>query len=380
MEKRMTIRVKITIANILLLIIASFFLTLGSNKSAKILVNEVMPISNGEIENELNIISDQIPNISLKNDVISKFESEELIKLAAKNFNYSISSYMFLVILTGGLSTYLVMKRLLKPLESLAKKIEGINIDNLSDAIEIKNCDVEILMLTDKFNAMTAKLNKSFEVQKTFSQSAAHELRTPLTIIKTRLDVFKKKKDRAKDEYEALIDSIRENTERLSNVVENLLNITNFNEVDINEDINIDYIFNQIIGELNSYAEEKNMNIIYENRNLYIKGNETLLYRAFYNIIENAIKYGDVNGYVEIDVENNKSNTIFRIKDNGVGIPDDLKKDIFEAFFRRDKSRSRALGGVGLGLSIVKEIIKKHNGKIEVLNNLPKGTIFKIIL
>lgn len=380
MEKRMTIRVKITIANILLLIIASFFLTLGSNKSAKILVNEVMPISNGEIENELNIISDQIPNISLKNDVISKFESEELIKLAAKNFNYSISSYMFLVILTGGLSTYLVMKRLLKPLESLAKKIEGINIDNLSDAIEIKNCDVEILMLTDKFNAMTAKLNKSFEVQKTFSQSAAHELRTPLTIIKTRLDVFKKKKDRAKDEYEALIDSIRENIERLSNVVENLLNITNFNEVDINEDINIDYIFNQIIGELNSYAEEKNMNIIYENRNLYIKGNETLLYRAFYNIIENAIKYGDVNGYVEIDVENNKSNTIFRIKDNGVGIPDDLKKDIFEAFFRRDKSRSRALGGVGLGLSIVKEIIKKHNGKIEVLNNLPKGTIFKIIL
>lgn len=380
MEKRMTIRVKITIANILLLIIASFFLTLGSNKSAKILVNEVMPISNGEIENELNIISDQIPNISLKNDVISKFESEELIKLAAKNFNYSISSYMFLVILTGGLSTYLVMKRLLKPLESLAKKIEGINIDNLSDAIEIKNCDVEILMLTDKFNAMTAKLNKSFEVQKTFSQSAAHELRTPLTIIKTRLDVFKKKKDRAKDEYEALIDSIRENTERLSNVVENLLNITNFNEVDINEDINIDYIFNQIIGELNSYAEEKNMNIIYENRNLYIKGNETLLYRAFYNIIENAIRYGDVNGYVEIDVENNKSNTIFRIKDNGVGIPDDLKKDIFEAFFRRDKSRSRALGGVGLGLSIVKEIIKKHNGKIEVLNNLPKGTIFKIIL
>lgn len=380
MEKRMTIRVKITIANILLLIIASFFLTLGSNKSAKILVNEVMPISNGEIENELNIISDQIPNISLKNDVISKFESEELIKLAAKNFNYSISSYMFLVILTGGLSTYLVMKRLLKPLESLAKKIEGINIDNLSDAIEIKNCDVEILMLTDKFNAMTAKLNKSFEVQKTFSQSAAHELRTPLTIIKTRLDVFKKKKDRAKDEYEALIDSIRENTERLSNVVENLLNITNFNEVDINEDINIDYIFNQIIGELNSYAEEKNMNIIYENRNLYIKGNETLLYRAFYNIIENAIRYGDVNGYVEIDVENNKSNTIFRIKDNGVGIPDDLKKDIFEAFFRGDKSRSRALGGVGLGLSIVKEIIKKHNGKIEVLNNLPKGTIFKIIL
>lgn len=380
MEKRMTIRGKITIANILLLIIASFLLTLGSNKSAKKFINEAMPISNGEIETELNIIPYQIPKIQLKNTVVPKFESEELIKLAAKNFNYSISSYMLLVILTGGLSTYLVMKRLLKPLESLAKKIEEINIDNLSDTIEIKNCDVEILRLTDKFNTMRSKLNKSFEVQKIFSQSAAHELRTPLTIIKTRLDVFKKKKDRSKDEYEALMDSIRENTERLSNVVENLLNITNFNEVNINEEINIDYIFNQIIGELNSYAEEKNINIIYEDSNLYIKGNETLLYRAFYNIIENAIIYGDVNGYVEIDVENNKSNTIFRVKDNGIGIPDYLKKDIFETFFRIDKSRSRELGGAGLGLSIVKEIIKKHNGRIEVLNNLPKGTIFKITL
>lgn len=379
MQKRMTIRGKITIANIVVLIIASTFLTLGSNKSAKDLVDATAILPSQKIETKGNMILAEIPNTPLNPSTVPKIQINEAIQTAQENFSSSTRGYMILVILFGGLGTYLVMRGLLKPLETFEKKIEKINIDNLSDKIEIPNGDAEIIRLTKKFNNMTDKLNKSFEIQKRFSQSAAHELRTPLTIIKTRLDVFKKK-NRSQEEYEALIDSMRENTERLSNIVESLLNITNFNEVDINEDVYIDDIFNQIIGELAPYVKEKNINIIYEEKNIYVKGNELLLYRAFYNIIENAIIYGEDKGYIKIEVDNKKNDTIFMIKDNGVGIPDDLKKDIFEPFFRVEKSRSRKLGGAGLGLSIVKEIIKKHNGKIEVLNNLPKGTVFKMIL
>lgn len=365
MRKPMTIRAKITIANIIILIICSIILSTVSKLSATKLIGS-MPLQNSVV-----IESEKIP---LQNKIIMPAQATTM---AQTKYINSINFYMILVILLGGIATYIIMKKLLGSLENLEKQIDNITIDNLSEKIHVKNCEDEILRITNKFNNMTDKLNNSFEVQKRFSQNAAHELRTPLTVIRTRLDVFRKKKNRSEGEYEALINSMKENTERLSNIVESLLNLTNFNEIDISTSVDIDVVINKVLEDLYPYAKEKEINIIHQTSNIQIKGNEPLLYRYFYNLIENAIMYNENKGYVKITCKSINKEVAITIEDSGIGIPDKLKKDIFEPFFRVDKSRSRKLGGSGLGLSIVKEIIQKHNGEIKVFDNNPKGTIFK---
>lgn len=359
MKKKITIRIKITIVNILLLIVTNLFLTLGANTTAKILINKTINTEN------------KIQNVKFIDE-----NNKDSIKIVNKKFNYMILRNLISIIIIGSLSSYLIIKIFLKPLELFGKEIEKININNLSNKIDIKNCDEQIFKVVNKFNNMIYKLNKSFLLQKSFSQNVAHELRTPLAIIKTRLEVFNKNKFRTKEEYQLLIASMEENVDRLSKIVESLLNIYNFNDIELNQNINLDIILKKIIEELYFYANKKNINIFYESKNVFIKSNELLLYRVFYNIIENAILYGNKNGYVKISISKYKDRVLIIIKDNGVGIPENLKKYIFEPFFRINKN----FKGKGLGLSIVHEIIKKLDGNIEVENNFPKGTIFLITL
>ena len=227
---------------------------------------------------------------------------------------------------------------------------------------------------------MTHKLNDAFIMQKRFSQSAAHELRTPLAVIKTKLDVFKKKNVHSIDDYNSLIDIISSHTNRLSNIVTSLLELTNMEDIQLDENVNLDKIFNSIKDDLAILCENKNIEVNVSHNNINILGNYNLLYRAFYNIVENAIKYNNSNGKIDIEIDSNDNKVIIKISDTGLGIPYDMKKDIFEPFFRVDKSRSRQIGGAGLGLSIVKTIIEKHNGTITVTDNKPKGTVFTIVI
>ena len=231
-------------------------------------------------------------------------------------------------------------------------------------------------------NKMANKLDNAFAMQKRFSQSAAHELRTPLTVLRTKIDVFRKKEDRTHEEYTKLIDVFSANTNRLSDLVKDLLSLTNILEVDLDDEIVLTRVFEEIIKEVTPLLSDKNITLsLYNNTNkIILNGNKNLLYRAFYNIVENAIKYNFDNGSVEISLDVQEGKNIVSIKDSGMSIPNEVKNLIFEPFFRMDKSRNRKIAGSGLGLSTACTIIEKHKGEIVVLDNPSGGSIFKITL
>lgn len=217
-------------------------------------------------------------------------------------------------------------------------------------------------------------------MQKRFSQNAVHELRTPLSVIKTKLDVFKKKSNRTKEEYETLLTIIERYVERLSNLVQELLELTNMDALEYTQTIHIKAILKEVVEELSIPAKEKNIKISLIREEQSLQGNADLMYWAFYNLVENAIKYNIENGSIEIELINIENGIKVLIKDTGIGIPYKVRNLIFESFFRVDKSRSRKLGGAGLGLSIVKNIIEQHQGKISVSDSTYDGTCFIIIL
>ena len=373
MIKKVPIRIRLTILSMILLTICCFGLTIILNFSANKMADviEAVPLE---------------PTIDINNSVSYNYNMPALVtpsitaRAARKEFKSESILYMVLIICTGGIITYYLSGKALEPLNELNSQIKNINVHNLSEDIKLPEARDEIYDITTSFNEMTHKLNNSFLMQKRFSQNAAHELRTPLTVLKTKLDVFKKKNIHTADEYNSLVEVISSHTDRLSSLVKSLLDLTNMNDIDLNENITLYTLIEKIIDDLVSLSNENHIDINIKGNNISILGNYDLLYRAVYNIVENAIKYSNKNGRVEIEISSYKNRAIVKISDNGIGIPNDMKKDIFEPFFRVDKSRSRQIGGAGLGLSIVKAIIEKHNGTITVANNEAVGTTFTITL
>lgn len=217
-------------------------------------------------------------------------------------------------------------------------------------------------------------------MQKRFSADAAHELRTPLAVLTTKIDVFKKKTSHSKEQYDELITIFEKQTARLSELVVTLLEMTDMNDDFDKEPIHLQAILQEVVTELSPIADEKEIELHLTGVDGAVQGNIDLLYRAFYNIVENAIKYNHAGGAVNIQVQSNNHQIMVAIKDTGIGISDEEKKNIFEPFYRVDQSRSRAMGGSGLGLAIVEGIMNKHNGKITVTSNETGGTCFQIFL
>ena len=374
MINKVPIRIRLTILSMILLTICCIGLTiilnLSANKMADVI--EAVPIE---------------PATDINNNVHSNFNTPAATttpsmtaRAARKDFKSESILYMLLIICTGGILTYYLSGKALEPLNELNSQIKNINVNNLSEDIKLPEAKDEIYDITTSFNEMTHKLNDSFLMQKRFSQNAAHELRTPLTVLKTKLDVFKKKNTHTADEYNSLVEVISSHTDRLSSLVKSLLDLTNMNDIDLNENITLYTLIENIKNDLSSLSNENHNDINIKGKDISILGNYHLLYRAFYNVVENAIKYSDINGKIDIEISSNKDKAIVKISDTGIGIPNDMKKDIFEPFFRVDKSRSRQIGGAGLGLSIVKAIIEKHNGTIAVTDNGALGTTFEITL
>jgi len=234
--------------------------------------------------------------------------------------------------------------------------------------------------LTYSFNEMSNKLDEAFSMQKRFSQSAAHELRTPLSVLKTKVEVFKKKKEHTKEEYDSLLNVISAHTNRLSELVTDILNFTNMEEVEYNHKIDIKGLLEDIIEELSIHAKDRHITVSLDGTEHTILGNNNLLHRALFNLVENAIKYNHDYGIVNIKVASVHEQTLITIEDSGIGIPKEMQTLIFEPFFRVDKSRSRQMGGTGLGLTMVKSIIEKHGGQIRVLDNKHGGSSFLITI
>ncbi len=296
---------------------------------------------------------------------------------------------LFFVIIAGSCAAYLLAGHYTKPVQQLSAHMKEIGPDTLSDSIEIKGGGEEVQELVKSFNQMTDQLDEAFAMQSRFSVSAAHELRTPIAVLRTKLDVFKKK-ERKQHEYDELVGTMETYIDRLSAIIANLLELTETSELGEVEDVSLDAVITTVVDDLESVAQNNMVNVQVdmqidahsdtksEAQNITVKGNANLLYRAIYNLVENAIRYNHKEGSVNITLETEGQERLVTIADTGVGIAPEQRELVFEPFYRVNKSRSREFGGAGIGLSLVKTILKRHGASITVSENTPQGSVFTI--
>ena len=305
-----------------------------------------------------------------------------------------------IIILLSSVCTYFLTKKTLTPLQKLTSEVSQIQAQNLSTQLAVPNSKDEIAQLTSSFNEMLARLDNAFSTQKQFSANAAHELRTPLAVLQTNLEVFEKKQEPEMVEYQQLFTMIKEQTARLSQLVGTLLDMTNLKSVPRTDHVSLEEIVDEVFCDLDPVAEKAGISIHFDdsssqdwhtdvhtpdasalNNNIRnITGSYVLLYRAVYNLVENAIKYNRPNGSVTVSVKEKNGQAMILVKDTGIGISPENQKKIFDPFFRVDKSRSRAMGGAGLGLALVDSIAREHGGSVKVLESNEKGSIIALML
>lgn len=281
------------------------------------------------------------------------------------------------VIIAGSCAAYLLAGHYTKPIKQLSSHMRELAPDSLSRPIEVESGGEEIQELVKSFNQMTGQLSEAFAMQSRFSVSAAHELRTPLAVLRTRLDVFKKK-EREQKEYDELVQTMETYVDRLSSLISNLLELTETGELPEVEDVSLDSVIKTVVKDLEPVAHEHEVKIHTDIEPLTVRGNASLLYRALYNLVENAIRYNEKEGSITIDLKNQDTAGMVKIADTGVGITPEARELIFEPFYRVNKSRSREFGGAGIGLSLVKAILKRHGAFIAVDANEPQGSVFTI--
>ena len=305
-----------------------------------------------------------------------------------------------IIILLSSVCTYFLTKKTLTPLQKLTSEVSQIQAQNLSTQLAVPNSKDEIAQLTSSFNEMLTRLDNAFSTQKQFSANAAHELRTPLAVLQTNLEVFEKKQEPEMVEYQQLFTMIKEQTARLSQLVGTLLDMTNLKSVPRTDHVSLEELVDEVFCDLDPVAEKAGISIHFDdsssqdwhtdvhtpdasalNNNIRnITGSYVLLYRAVYNLVENAIKYNRPNGSVTVSVKEKNGQAMILVKDTGIGISPENQKKIFDPFFRVDKSRSRAMGGAGLGLALVDSIAKEHGGIVKVLESRETGSTIAIML
>lgn len=297
-----------------------------------------------------------------------------------------------IIILLSSIGTYFISRRALTPLHDLSTKIGKIQAQNLSESLEIPDSNDEISQLTASFNKMLSRLDDAFTAQKQFSASAAHELRTPLAVMQTNLEVFARKKIPSTEEYQEIFSLIQEQTGRLSHLAEILLDMTGIQTVERSETISLAELTEEVFCDLAPVAEQKQIELIQRDGDCTVTGSYLLLYRAVYNLVENAIKYNHPSGKVTVTLHPGKvildassqphpaDCAFIEISDTGIGISPEYQEKIFAPFFRVDKSRSRAMGGAGLGLALVTEIARQHGGQVKVLESNEKGSTIALML
>ena len=292
---------------------------------------------------------------------------------------------LFFVIVAGSCAAYFLAGHYTKPVQQLSAHMKEISPNTLSDSIEIEGGGEEIQELVKSFNQMTEQLDEAFAMQRRFSASAAHELRTPIAVLRTKLDVFKKKK-REQHEYDELVDTMETYIDRLSSIITDLLEFAETSELGETEDVSLDSVVKTVVDDLKLVAQNNMINMQIdvqpkaqsEAQAFIVKGNTNLLYRALYNLVENAIRYNHKEGSVNIALEIEGQECLVTIADTGVGIAPEQRELVFEPFYRVNKSRSREFGGAGIGLSLVKTILKRHGASITVSENTPQGSVFTI--
>ena len=287
---------------------------------------------------------------------------------------------MLLVVLLSGVMTYWLTGKALSPLRKIAGQMETIQAQNLAQPVEVPGTEDEVAHLAKSFNAMLSRLGKSFETQKRFSANAAHELRTPLAVIQARLDLLDRKSKELPGDCAESLEILAAQTERLSHLVEELLQMARLETVQKSDQISLPALLEEILCDLEEVAQKNGVKMVQHPSEGELVGNDALLYRAIYNVIENSIKYNHTGGQVSVQSKAEQGQIIITILDSGCGIPAEDQGQVFEPFFRVDKSRSRQMGGCGLGLALTKAIIELHGGQIRIVSSSPKGTTIRIML
>ncbi len=284
-----------------------------------------------------------------------------------------------LMALLGGVITYFISGHALKPLRVFSDKIEKVQAQNLADSGIEENEVKELNQLSMSYNKMLGRLSDAFEAQRQFTANAAHELRTPLALMQVQLDTYNACAHPGNDE--AAVETIKmmtEQNERLGKMVKTLLDMSELQTVARDEVIALDALIEEVLTDLESLAARKNIRLVRECEPVTMTGSDILIYRLVYNLVENAIKYNIDGGQVTVTCREWDKHIHIMVSDTGKGIPEELRSRIFEPFFRVDKSRSRELGGIGLGLALVNEIVRVHEGSIEIKGNRAGGTDFEI--
>ena len=321
--------------------------------------------------------------ISIPEDKWDEFANDFSVKVYNNKADYKKNSLIIsaLLALLGGVATYFISGHALKPIGEFSDKIEEVQAQNLADSRIEENNVKELNQLSVSYNKMLERLSDAFEIQRQFTANAAHELRTPLSLMQIQLDSYNSARHPGDDEVTLqTIKMVTEQNERLSKMVKTLLDMSELQTVSRDDTIMVDALVDEVLADLEPLAQEKDIELIGECTDVTMIGSDILIYRMLYNLVENAIKYNHAGGRVTVTARQKEKHVYLSVEDTGNGIPEELKDRVFEPFFRVDKSRSRELGGVGLGLALVREIVIVHDGNIAVKSNPSGGTIFEVVL
>lgn len=283
------------------------------------------------------------------------------------------------VTLFGGVLAYFLSGRALNPLRAFTSQVEKVQPNNLSDMKMAEDVLPEFRQFSKSFNQMLDRLDDGFAAQRQFTGNAAHELRTPLALMQAQLELFSTEHPKMLPETAGFLHLLREQTERMTQMTKTLLEMSELRTVPCNDHIEIAPMIEEIFTDLAPLAE-KNGIILESTGDGTMTGSDTLIYRLLFNLTENAIRYNRPDGIVRITVTEEEKRLIIRVSDTGCGVPQQYRESIFQPFFRVDKSRSRENGGVGLGLSLVWEIVTLHGGEVCVEESSEKGTTIAVRL
>ena len=324
--------------------------------------------------------SDEI-YISIPDDKWDEFADEFSVQVYNNKADYKRNSLIITVLLAllGGAVTYFISGHALRPIREFSDKIEEVQAQNLSDSRIEENNVKELNQLGISYNKMLERLSEAFEIQRQFTANAAHELRTPLALMQVQLDLYNSASHPGNDaDTLQTIKMVTEQNDKLNRMVKTLLDMSELQSVGRDDKIILDAIVEEVLADLEPLAVEKNIKLIGKCEDATMIGSDILIYRLVYNLVENAIKYNHPLGQVTVTVYQRNKHVYLSVEDTGSGIPKELRERVFEPFFRVDKSRSRELGGVGLGLALVREIVRVHDGSICIKSGKTGGTIFEV--
>ena len=324
--------------------------------------------------------SDEI-YISIPDDKWDEFADEFSVQVYNNKADYKRNSLIITVLLAllGGAVTYFISGHALRPIREFSDKIEEVQAQNLSDSRIEENNVKELNQLGISYNKMLERLSEAFEIQRQFTANAAHELRTPLALMQVQLDLYNSASHPGNDaDTLQTIKMVTEQNDKLNRMVKTLLDMSELQSVGRDDKIILDAIVEEVLADLEPLAVEKNIKLIGKCEDATMIGSDILIYRLVYNLVENAIKYNHPLGQVTVTAYQRNKHVYLSVEDTGSGIPKELRERVFEPFFRVDKARSRELGGVGLGLAFVREIVRVHDGSICIKSGKTGGTIFEV--